>query len=71
MSSLASLFSMPIPLAGKTAAVETAPRVGKDGALELQLPASAFGEESYGGKPRLPRPPAYGSVKAGFRAPGR
>jgi hypothetical protein len=71
IAGMASLFSMPMPMAKGEAAANAASRVGSGGALELQLYASAFGEVSYGGKPRLPRPPAYGPARAGFHGPGR
>ena len=78
IASLASLFSMPMPLteasegeqAGGGAAV-TAFQIGSSGTWELHLPASAFGKESYGGKPRLPRPPTHRFGKAGVHVPGR
>jgi len=48
-----------------------AARLGSDGAWELPLRHSAFQQESYGGRPQLPRPPAVEYLRAGIPVPKR
>ncbi len=58
-------------VAGDAHCGQPAARVSSDSARELPLPHSAFQQESYGGKPRLPRPPAHEYKKAGIPVPKR